>query len=196
MKRIIVLGIAVVAMALLVAPRSNADSIFTATLLGVNEVPPNGSFAFGIITVTLTGDLLSVNESFAGLTSNAVAAHIHCCTLPGTNIGVAIPFFNFPNTTSGTYTNTFDLSNSAEYTATFLAANGGTAVGAEAALIAGLDAGMAYANIHDSVFPSGEIRGQLELLQVPEAGTITLLLSGILGLGLLVGLQRAPGRNL
>lgn len=189
MKRIIMLGVALTAVALLVAPRSNADGIFTATLLGANEVPATGSTAFGFITVTITGNLLSVKETFTGLVGGpAAAAHIHCCVDSGVNAPVAIPFTGFPNTTSGTYDNTFDLSISAVYTGSFLAANGGTAVSAETALIAGLDAGMGYANIHDAVFPGGEIRGQLEL-QVPEPGTISLLLSGILGLGLLVGLK-------
>ena len=43
MKKIIVLGVAWVAVALLLAPRSNADGVFTATLIGANEVPPTGA---------------------------------------------------------------------------------------------------------------------------------------------------------
>src|SRR6266568_4947180 len=55
---------------------------------------------------------------------------------------------------------------------------GGTASGAEAALIAGLFAGNAYSNIHNRTFPGGEIRG---LLQVPEPASL-----GLLGFGLAV----------
>jgi hypothetical protein len=40
-------------------------------------------------------------------------------------------------------------------------ANGGTTAGAEAALLAGLEAGQAYLNIHTTMFPGGEIRGFL-----------------------------------
>jgi hypothetical protein len=67
----------------------------------------------------------------------------------------------------------------AVYTSGFLSAHGGTAAGAEAALIAGLNAGDAYVNIHDAVFPGGEIRGFAEQL-VPEPRY-----AGLLGLGLI-----------
>jgi hypothetical protein len=63
---------------------------------------------------------------------------------------VAVPFTGFPNTTSGTYSNTFDLTQSSVYTAAFETANGGKAVGAESALVTALFAGLTYANIHDS----------------------------------------------
>ena len=97
-----------------------------------------------------------------GLTGGpAAAAHIHSCAGPGVNAGVAVPFTGFPNTTSGTYSNTFDLTQSSVYTAAFETANGGTAVGAESALVTALFAGLTYAKIHDAQFPDGEIRGQL-----------------------------------
>jgi len=41
-----------------------------------------------------------------------------------------------------------------------MSGHGGTAAGAEAALVGGLAAGQAYFNIHTSPFPGGEIRGQ------------------------------------
>jgi hypothetical protein len=67
------------------------------------------------------------------------------------------------------------------YTAAFETANGGTAAGAESALVAALFAGQAYANIHDATFPGGEIRGQL-LLQTPEPSTLMLLGIALTGL--------------
>ena len=169
-----------VAVATLIGLASSAQAaqVFEATLLGTNEVPPNASPATGFSIVTLSGDSLTVNESWSGLIGGpSAAAHIHCCTAPGTNTGVAVPFVGFPAAASGTYVHTFDLTNAATYTAAFLnGLGGGTAAGAEAALIAGLDAGHAYANIHNSVFPGGEIRGFLTA--VPEPATWALMLGG------------------
>ena len=182
MKRNIAVGTLLLAGALLVAPRAKADGIFTATLLGSGEVPPTGSSATGLITVTLTGNILSVDETFSGLIGGpAAAAHIHCCVGPGVNAPVAIPFVSFPNTTSGSYSNTFDLTQSSVYTAAFETANGGTAAGAESTLVAALFAGQTYANIHNATFPGGEIRGQL--IQTPEPSMLILLGMGLTGLG-------------
>ena len=92
------------------AVRLNAGPIYVATLTGGSEVPPTGSPATGNALLTLNGNLLQVSVSFSGLTGgSASAAHIHCCTPPGTNTGVAIPFGGFPSATSGSYSNTFDL---------------------------------------------------------------------------------------
>ena len=96
---------------------AQAATLYTATLNGATEVPPNASSATGSATLTLTGDLLAVSETFSGLTGGpAAAAHIHCCVPPGTNAPVVIPFPVFPNTTSGTYSNTFDLTMASVYT--------------------------------------------------------------------------------
>ena len=165
----------------------SAATIYTATLLGANEVPPTGSTATGSILVTLNGNTLSVNETFSGLTTPASAAHIHCCGPVGVNEPVAVPFTGFPNATSGMYMNSFDLTLASSYTAAFVAANGGTAASAEAAFIASLNSFQTYANIHNATFPGGEIRGQL----VPEPATIGMLL---LGLTAMVG--RRLGRRL
>jgi hypothetical protein len=181
MSRNIALGFLLLAGALLTAPRAKADGIFTATLLGSNEVPPNVSTATGFITVTLTGNSLSVFETFSGLVGGpASAAHIHCCAPAGIAVGVAVPFTGFPAATSGTYSNTFDLTQASVYTATFETAHGGTAAGAESALLAALFAGQTYANIHDATFPTGEIRGQL--MQTPEPSTLMLLGMGLTAL--------------
>jgi hypothetical protein len=161
---------------------ANPILIGSATLTGDQEVPPNGSSATGFISVSLDGNLLDVSLSFTGLTGAATAAHIYCCAPPGTNTIVALPFTGFPNTTSGTYSNTFDLTMTSTYDSAFLTAFGGTAGSAETALLAGIEGGLAYANIHNGQFPGGEIRGDLTS-PVPEPsslGTIALLLSGIL----------------
>jgi hypothetical protein len=153
---------------------------FSAELLGSNEVPPNASPATGtsFVEVDDVADTLTVNESWEGLIGgNAAAAHIHCCTAPGTNVGVAVPFVGFPALATGSYFHVFDLTSTATYTGSFLTTfGGGTAGGAEAALLAGLEAGHAYANIHNPTFPGGEIRGFLT--SVPEPATWALMIGG------------------
>ena len=87
-------------------------------------------------------------------------------------------FPGFPAATSGSYSNTFNLLDPGFYTVGtpdnpgFLLLNGGTAAGAEAALIAALNSGQAYVNIHDAVYPAGEIRGNFTM--TPEPGTFGL----------------------
>lgn len=155
---------------------------FTAAMDGGQEIGPNGSPATGFASITVVGNLLSVDETWTGLTGgNPAAAHIHCCTPLVANVGVAVGFPGFPAATSGTYLHDFDLLDPAIYTASFLNNfGGGTAAGARDALLAGLGSGQAYVNIHNATFPGGEIRGNL----VPEPATGLLVLAGLTGLAL------------
>jgi len=82
------------------------------------------------------------------------------------------------------YSNLFDLTLDGTYTAAFLTGSGGTAAGAEATLIAGLNAGMAYVNIHDAQFPGGKIRGFAHL-ETPEPSSMFFGAIGLLGFVLL-----------
>src|SRR5882724_1590135 len=91
-------------------PAAGAIITYNLVLSGLQSVPANASTATGTATVTVddVADSVSVVLSFTGLTGgNASAAHIHCCVATNLNGPVVIPFTGFPNTTSGTYTNTF-----------------------------------------------------------------------------------------
>jgi hypothetical protein len=147
----------------------SAALLFSADLNSANENPPHPqSTATGHIDVAwdTSTHMMTVNIVFAGLTTPNTAAHIHCCIAPPGNTGVAttVPTFTgFPGgVTSGTYTHTFDMSQSSSYNPGFIASHGATVPSAEAALLAGIQAGQAYQNIHTTMFPGGEIRGFLQ----------------------------------
>jgi len=159
---------------------AKADQLaFVTTLTGAQEVPPNASPGIGsaLVTVDTVTNMLTINVSFSGLLSPTVASHIHCCVPPGVNAGVATAVPTFPGfplgVTTGTYLQTFDLTLASTYNPAFITANGGTVAGAQAAFITGLVNGQTYLNIHTSLFPGGEIRGQLQA--VPEPATLLLM---------------------
>lgn len=127
---------------------------FNFTLDGLQEVPPNASPATGTATVVLdmTALMVSWDVTFQGLLGPFIAAHFHHAP-PGVNGPVII---NMPLTGPG------HLMGSSPITA-FYASE--------------MLAGNMYVNIHSTMFPGGEIRGQV----VPGPGALSLLaLAGLL----------------
>jgi hypothetical protein len=184
--------LALAAGVILPAPAARAIPMtFVGNLSGANEVPPNASPGTGLATIVLdpTAQTIQITVTFSGLTSNDVAAHIHCCGPLGTNFGVAttVPsFLGFPlGVTSGTFSSIFDLTQTSFYNPAFVTAEGGTIPGAEAALIAGIESGQTYFNIHTINIPGGEIRSQLSAVPGPIAGAglpgLILAGGGLLG---------------
>lgn len=161
--------LAIAAMALVSTHIASAQSTFEAFLTGLGENPPNASPATGFGTVVLSADqtMITVNESWSGLLSPATGSHIHGPAGAGTNALILFPFSGVPNATAGAIPEqTFAITP--------------TQVGY-------LFAGFLYMNVHDAVFPGGEIRGQL--LLVPEPSSAALL-----GMGLLVAMKRLRRR--
>ena len=192
-----VLGFISAAALCLVATQSSASIVtYDAVLLGPSESPPNASPGTGFAEIVVDDVLLTmrVTASFSGLLGTTTASHIHCCTVaPDTGTaGVATQtptFLNFPlGVTSGSYDMTFDMSLASSYNPAFVTANGGSVSNSFSVLLAGLNTGETYYNIHSSVFPGGEIRGFLHA--VPEPSTWAMLVLGFFGIGVMTYRRR------
>ncbi|HEY0961716.1 MAG TPA: autotransporter domain-containing protein [Pseudomonadales bacterium] len=158
----------ILASAILLAASAGAQAqIYKGVLSGANEVPPVATGGSGVGVVSLNPDThqLRVATTFRDLNSGTTAAHVHCCTAPGANAGVAtmLPTFTgFPaGVTSGSYSSSFNTTQATTWNAAFIAANGGTPAGAEAALRDALNGGRSYLNIHTTTSPGGELRANL-----------------------------------
>ena len=113
------------------------------SLAGSQEVPPTGSTAAGIGIVALSRDhaTITVNLSWAGLTSNAISAHIHGPAAAGVNGPIIFPMAGVPSSMTGSIaTQSFAITPTQ---------------------VAQLRAGLFYFNVHSTNFAGGEIRGQI-----------------------------------
>jgi hypothetical protein len=169
------------ALVLLSAPGiACADLIFVAQLSAAGENPATSSQALGLATYTLNSALTEIDFTIsfgldAGsppLTSALSAGHIHFGT-PDMNGPVILPFPNLPTgATSGTF--------SGALTAANLTPAGSIMTFADA--VAAFEAGNTYTNLHTTMFPGGEIRGQNPAAPIPEPSSLMLLGIAVLGL--------------
>ncbi len=134
-----------------------------ASLDGSQEVPINASpgIGTGMMTYDDVVNQLNWNITFSGLLAGATASHFHGPAAPGVAAGVQVPISLGASlgATSGT------LIGMATLTAT-----------QETQLLSNLW----YINIHTSLYPGGEIRGQVQVVPLPAAAW--LFGSGLLGL--------------
>jgi len=166
-----------------------AGPVAASTITWTSPLAPEVAGATGTGSTTVIYDdvahTLNITASWSGLSGTTTVAHIHCCVAtPGTGtVAVAVTPVALPGfpvgVTSGSYSTVLDLTATATYTSGFVTNfGGGTLAGAEAALVAGLNAGRAYFNVHSSTFGGGEIRGFPALVPEPSA-TMLLLCLGL-----------------
>ena len=116
--------------------KSKPSMLFTASLDGSQETPPNNSTATGTASLLLNPDEKSARLSltFSGLSTAEALAHIHGPAVPGVS---APPLFDLP------------LGQVSDFPLTLTPSQ-----------VQDLKNGLLYINVHSSNFPSGEIRGQ------------------------------------
>jgi len=116
--------------------KSKPRLLFTASLDGAQETPPNNSAATGTATLLLSPDEKTARLSltFGGLSSAQTVAHVHGPAPPGVS---APPLFDLP------------VGQVSDFPLALTPAQ-----------VQDLKNGLIYVNVHSANFPTGEIRGQ------------------------------------
>ncbi|MEK6304433.1 MAG: CHRD domain-containing protein [Acidobacteriota bacterium] len=141
---------------------------FTATLIGYEEVPALSTTGFGTFSLTIdpSDTFFDYQVSYSSFVGNVTQSHIHIAQ-KGVNGGIMVFFCTnlgngppgtqlCPGPTSGSVSGRITAANVGAG-----AAAQGIAAGEFAEVLAAIRAGTVYANVHSTVFPGGEIRGQL-----------------------------------
>ena len=161
---VVVLGVAGVAAS--AASGGDRSGRFSAALEGYQEVPAVSTVAGGSFRAWADRSGTSVHWRlrYADLEAPVQQAHIHFGQ-ESVNGGVSVflcsnlgngPAGTQPCPPSGTVEGTFT-------SAAVIGPSGqGIAAGELAELLAAMNAGVAYANVHSDKFPGGEVRGQIE----------------------------------
>ena len=145
--------------------RAHAGTIsFDANLDPFQVIPPHNTPGYGEADITLdtvSGTMTITSGSYADLLAGATVVRVGDAAV-GTNGPTLFTLtLDTPGNTSGTFS------------------GGGTLTSAQ---ITDMEAGNTYITIADSVFPSGEIRGQILAASSPEPASAALLCLGLAGL--------------
>jgi hypothetical protein len=145
--------------------KRDRSSHFTAKLTGHQEVPATHSQGSGRLTLTINDDnTMDFELTYSGLTNPATVAHVHFGQF-GANGGVVFFFCG-----GGTKPTPCPAGQTTPAVVEGTIASGDIQAIATQLIDAGdlgdiieeIKEGFAYANVHTSVSPGGEIRGQLD----------------------------------
>jgi hypothetical protein len=134
------------AVIVLAAAPAGAERLYQTVLTSSQEVPPNASTAIGLATIILSDDMTTAtyHVEYSGLSAPETAAHFHLAPA-GTNGPVIFPL------PLGTPKDGVWLISPAHVTA--------------------LDAMEVYVNVHTTMYPGGEIRGNFCFAAVSDEDT-------------------------
>ncbi len=138
------------------------DARFTTRLIGINETPSINSDGTGTLRLTLNADSIDFTLTYSNVSGNPIQSHIHFGQ--ARTAGGVVLFFcgpvppaqqACPAATSGTVSGRLTAADVRPVPTQ------GIKAGDLASVMRAIRQGAAYANIHTSNFPGGEIRGQI-----------------------------------
>jgi CHRD domain-containing protein len=166
MKQVALVAMAVLAMLLIVSQPAMAATLFTASLVGAEEAAPaaisTGAHGFFLGTLNDAETQLDYALLYFGLEGGvAVVAHIHLGQ-PGAN-GAVSAFLCGGSTKPAPCPASGSVVTGSIVAADVVGPTGqGIAAGEFGELVRAMKGGLTYANVHTTIFQSGEIRGQIK----------------------------------
>ena len=145
----------------------NKHKLKDVTLEGYQENPDNSTTGTGSFAATIAKDdaSLTYTLSYSGLEGTVLQSHIHFGK-PAVNGGISIWLCGTATSLGPAGTPTCPASGTVTRTVTAADVVGpsgqGIAAGEWAEILAAIRSGHAYANVHTTKFPGGEIRAQID----------------------------------
>lgn len=160
----LLVGVALLALTTTAATANSSPSGLRASLSGFQEVSPKLTNGSGTFKATATSTSISFTLTYSGLSSPAFMAHLHFAqrSVNGgifvwlCGVGGGKPACPDGTTSAATVTGTITPADIKAVP------DQGVAAGDLAGAMRIIQAGDAYVNVHTSIYPGGEIRGQVK----------------------------------